>query len=145
MPLRADVRGKLAVDAKLAALENMSLADLEDQWRRITRSPAPKISPSLMRLALAWEIQERAYGGMPREVTRELHQIAAGKTVTCKLRPGMRLTREWRGQSHVVMIGEDRSIIWADRTWRSLSQIAKVITGTHWSGPAFFGLRKTAE
>ena len=56
--------------------------------------------------------------------------------------PGTRLVREWQGKAHVVTIGADKVIRWEDREYRSLSQVAKAITGTHWSGPAFFGLKK---
>jgi hypothetical protein len=56
----------------------------------------------------------------------------------------MRLVREWSGKAHVVTIGEDKVIRWDEREWRSLSEVAKAITGTHWSGPAFFGLKRKA-
>jgi hypothetical protein len=56
----------------------------------------------------------------------------------------MRLVREWNGRTHVVIIGEDEVIRWNDREWRSLSQVARTITGTRWSGPAFFGLKRKA-
>jgi hypothetical protein len=54
----------------------------------------------------------------------------------------MRLVREWNGKVHVVTIGEDNVISWNDRHWRSLSEVARAITGTRWSGPAFFGLKQ---
>jgi len=56
----------------------------------------------------------------------------------------MRLVREWNGKAHVVMVGDDKVIRWNGQEWRSLSEVAKAITGTHWSGPAFFGLKKRA-
>jgi hypothetical protein len=56
----------------------------------------------------------------------------------------MRLVREWSGRVHVVTVGEDQIIRWDDREWRSLSEVARAITGTRWSGPAFFGLKKKA-
>jgi Protein of unknown function (DUF2924) len=133
-----------AVEDQLAALEMMSSAQLKDEWRRLTKSVAPRISPKMMRLALAWEYQARAYGGLSRETTRKLDQLAAAKTKTSVVTPGMRLVREWNGKAHVVMIGEDKVIRWNDREWRSLSEVAKAITGTHWSGPAFFGLKRKA-
>jgi hypothetical protein len=54
----------------------------------------------------------------------------------------MRLVREWQGRAHVVTVGEDQVIRWDGREWRSLSEVARAITGTRWSGPAFFGLKK---
>lgn len=54
----------------------------------------------------------------------------------------MRLVREWQGRVHVVEVGDDEVIRWDGREWRSLSEVARAITGTRWSGPAFFGLKK---
>jgi hypothetical protein len=122
----------------------MSSAELKDEWRSLTKSRAPRISPKMMRLALAWELQARAYGGISRETIRKLDQLAAAKTKTSPATPGMRLVREWGGKAHVVTIGEDKVIHWDEREWRSLSEVAKAITGTHWSGPAFFGLKRKA-
>ena len=126
----------------LAALTTMSSAQLKDHWRALTQSPVPKISPSMLRLALAWELQARVHGGLSRDTQRKLDQFAAGKTRTRAVAPGMRLVREWGGKAHIVVIADDGSIQWNDRQWRSLSEVAKAITGTHWSGPAFFGLKR---
>ena len=57
------------------------------------------------------------------------------------MRPGMRLAREFAGKVHVVTVGEDGAVLWNEREWRSLSEVARAITGTRWSGPAFFGLK----
>jgi hypothetical protein len=56
----------------------------------------------------------------------------------------MRLVREWNGRTHIVTIGEDEVVRWNEREWRSLSAVARAITGTRWSGPAFFGLKRKA-
>jgi hypothetical protein len=132
------------VDDQLAALATMSSSALKDAWVNLTKSPLPRISPKMLRLALAWELQARAYGGLSRETIRKLDQLAAGKTTTSRVSPGMRLVREWNGKVHVVMVGDDKVIRWNDQEWRSLSEVARAITGTHWSGPAFFGLKKRA-
>lgn len=132
------------VDEQLAALEQMLPADLRERWKKLTGDPAPRISPALLRLALAWEIQTRAFGGHPRATQQKLAQAAAAKTCTLPTQPGMRLVREWNGTAHVVTIGEDNVIRWAGREWRSLSEVARAITGTRWSGPAFFGLKRKA-
>ena len=130
------------VDGQIARLADLSFVELKDEWRRFTKAPLPKVSAALLRLALAWEYQVRASGGLPRETTRKLDQLAAAKTTTSRVQPGMRLVREWNGKAHVVMVGDDGIIRWNDRDWRSLSEVAKAITGTHWSGPAFFGLKR---
>lgn len=134
-----------SLEDQLAVLEAMCSAQLKDEWRRMTKSPVPRVSPSLLRLALAWEIQARAKGGLSRETVRRLEQLAAGKTTTEAFQPGMRLVREWDGNAYVVMVGEDKVIRWNDRDWRSLSEVARAITGTRWSGPAFFGLKRKAK
>ena len=132
----------MELEAKLAALEDMSSSELRDHWQRLTGEIAPRISPKLLRLALAWELQAEALGGLSRATQQKLDQLGTGKTRTAAASPGTRLVREWQGKAHVVTIGADKVIRWEEREYRSLSQVAKAITGTHWSGPAFFGLRK---
>jgi hypothetical protein len=130
------------LSAELLALEDMRKAELKERWLKVTSRPAPKVSAGLLRLALAWELQAREYGGVPRKVQQRLEQIARGKTRTRASEPGMRLVRAWNGRTHVVTVGEDGVIRWNDRSWRSLSEVAREITGTRWSGPAFFGLKR---
>ena len=130
------------LEGKLAALEDLSSSELRATWQRLTGEVAPRVSPKLLRHALAWELQAKAHGGLPRKVQQALDQLAGAKTRTAAVGAGTRLVREWQGQVHVVTIGDDRAITWEGRVFRSLSQVAKAITGTHWSGPAFFGLKK---
>ena len=132
------------VTASLARLETLSSAELKAEWRAFTGTPLPRVSPSLLRLALAWEIQARACGRLPREVTRKLDQLAGGKTNTAPVRAGMRLVREWNGKVQVVTVDEDKVIRWNGGEYGSLSEVARAITGTRWSGPAFFGLKRKA-
>lgn len=132
------------VEQQIAALEAMSSKQLKEEWRRLTGTPLPRVSPKMLRLALAWELQARAYGGLSRETTRKLDQLASGKTRTSPVSAGMRLVREWNGKVHVVTIGDDKVIRWQDRDYGSLSEVARAITGTRWSGPAFFGLKQKA-
>ncbi|HKX80143.1 MAG TPA: DUF2924 domain-containing protein [Novosphingobium sp.] len=133
---------RLDLEHELAALADMSSARLREKWSALTDRPVPKVSPRLQRLALAWELQAMAHGGLPRRVSQRLDQIAAGKTRTQATRPGMRLAREWNGTVHVVTVGEDGVVRWNEREWKSLSEVARAITGTRWSGPAFFGLKQ---
>lgn len=132
------------VDVELARLDALSSSDLRQHWRTLVGTSAPKISPKMLRLALAWEIQARAAGGLPRGVTQALDQLGRGQTRTQAATAGMRLVREWAGRVHVVTVEEDDVIRWDEREWRSLSEVARAITGTRWSGPAFFGLKKKA-
>lgn len=131
-----------SVDDQLAALATMSPAQLRSDWQRSTGGPVPRISPSMLRLALAWEIQAKANGGLSRTTQQKFDQHRRGKTRTNPAQAGMRLVRGWNGRAHVVLVGEDEVIRWDGREWRSLSEAARAITGTRWSGPAFFGLKK---
>ena len=132
------------IDDQLAALETMSSAQLHAQWAELTGTPVPRISPSMLRLALAWELQARAFGGLSRTTQQKLDQLARGLTRTVPARPGTRLVRAWQGKAHIVLVGEDGVIRWDGREWNSLSEVARAITGTRWSGPAFFGLKRKA-
>jgi hypothetical protein len=134
--------GVTSVEDQIARLTKLSSAALREEWHRLTASPVPRISPSMLRLALAYELQVRAFGGLSRDTTRKLDQLAAAKTRTSAVTPGMRLVRDWGGKAHVVTVGEDKVIRWNEREWQSLSEVAREITGTRWSGPAFFGLKR---
>lgn len=130
------------LDQRLAELDDLDSPRLRELWVTLTKSPAPRISPKLLRLALAWEIQASVQGGISPATQQCLAQLARGKSRTSPARADVRLVREWNGEAHVVTIGEDQVIRWNDREWRSLSEVARTITGTRWSGPAFFGLKK---
>lgn len=108
------------LEAKLAALDDMPLAQLREKWVAVCDGrPLPRLSAGLLRLALAWELQAAVHGGLSRHVTQQLDQLANGKTKTRSLAPGMRLTREWNGTLHVVSIDVDGVIHWNDREWKS--------------------------
>lgn len=127
---------------QLAELSGLSSARLRDCWAQLTGAVVPKVSPSLLRMAIGYELQARAGGGLSRTAQQKLAQLAGAKTVTSPARPGMRLVREWNGTVHIVTIGEGGGIRWNERDWNSLSEVARAITGTRWSGPAFFGLKQ---
>lgn len=129
-------------EQQIASLKAMSGDELRSLWRRLTATPVPRVSPSLLRLALAWEIQAKAQGGLSRTTQHRLDQIAGGKTRSSPVSPGTRLVREWEGKLHIVTIDDHHVIRWNDQSWNSLSEVARAITGTRWSGPAFFGLKK---
>lgn len=133
---------KAGMKDRLAALETMPLDRMKQEWVRVTARSLPRISPNLLRLALAWEIQAKALGGLSRTTQHKLDQLAGGKTRTTTPAAGTRLVREWGGKAHVVIIDEDKVIRWNEREWNSLSEVARAITGTRWSGPAFFGLKR---
>ena len=131
-----------AIDAQLAALATLSPTKLREQWVAAVGPVVPRVSPAMLRLALGYELQARAFGGLSRVTQQKLAQLARGKTLSAPTQSGMRLVRAWQGRTHVVVIGEDGVIRWNERDWGSLSEVARAITGTRWSGPAFFGLKK---
>jgi hypothetical protein len=131
-----------ALEAQIARIDDLSSSELRTLWTELTRGPVPRVSPKLLRLALAWELQARSLGGLSRETKRTLDQQARGLTRTAGAQAGMRLVREWEGRVHIVTVGDDQVIRWEEREYRSLSEVARAITGTRWSGPAFFGLKR---
>ncbi len=144
-----------AVDlaAKLAALPEMTTADLRAEWRWLYRGNPPKrIGRHLLELGVAWKLQERVHGGLGAATRRRLAALAKtmdengdlARTRAVRLKPGAKLVREWRGETHDVLVLED-GYQWRGRRWRSLSAIAREISGTHWSGPRFFGLQAKAD
>lgn len=129
----------MAVEEQLAELAMMDKQQLKDRWAALTGRHPPRASTGLLRLALAYEMQARAFGRLPKSAIKQLERGAASPA--SQLCPGTRLAREHGGKVHIVTIGEDHRIEWNGRQWRSLSEVARAITGTRWSGPAFFGLR----
>jgi hypothetical protein len=109
---------------------------------------APRVSRDLLVRALAYRVQERAFGGLSRASLKRLRELADDPEPppdpAASLRPGAKLVREWHGRTHVVVV-TDTSFDYAGSTYRSLTEIAKLITGAHWSGPRFFGLTARRE
>jgi hypothetical protein len=128
------------LDAELAAIESMSRSELRATWKRHLRTIPPNVSAGLLRLALAHHLQSTVTGGITKAMERNLQVIADGAAAT-RVTPGTRFVREWCGKVHVVTATEDGRYSWRDREWTSLSMVARAITGTQWSGPAFFGTK----
>ena len=108
------------------------------------------ISHSLLMRAGAYRLQEQALGGLKPTTRRFLEQAAedasAGRQISAPsltIKSGTRLLREWHGVTHEVMVADD-GVLYRDKRYRSLSEVARVITGVKWSGPLFFGLKKAA-
>ncbi len=142
-----------ALARRLAERESASPADLRARWERAYRHPAPKrASRDLLLRALAYHIQERAEGGRSQAALKRHAHLAAPKgndgrpprPAPPRLRPGTRLIREWGGAVHQVIVGED-GFDYCGVRYASLSRSAREITGTRWSGPLFFGLRKAVH
>ncbi|WP_241233712.1 DUF2924 domain-containing protein [Altericroceibacterium xinjiangense] len=135
------MKPNLDLDAELAALPTCSRAELRQRWTSLTGKPAPKVSAALMRMALGAELQTHVYGGLSSRTEQRLTK-AAGMSEAGATPPRQRLMREWKGVLHTVTIEADETIRWQGKRWRSLSEVARAITGTRWSGPAFFGLKQ---
>jgi hypothetical protein len=138
---------------ELAELTTMPFSGLKDRWRALFGTEPPGYKREHMIRRLAYRIQELAYGGLPAQTKAELERIAeederqrrqarAGKRKPKGTQPlaGTRLIRVWNGKRHVVTAVEG-GFEYGGRRYKSLSAIAKAITGAHWSGPQFFGLR----
>ncbi len=126
----------------VADLAAMGRSDLVTLWQQLFDQPAPAmLSQPFLRRFIAFEMQSRRHGGLPRQVKAMLEKGSERKPrPSCSgLKPGGRLLREWNGVTHVVDVTED-GFVWNSRSHRSLSAIAREITGAHWSGPRFFGL-----
>jgi hypothetical protein len=137
-----------AIENEINRLRSLALDELRGEWRRLYASEPPQISRDLLVLGLGYRLQEIDQGGLGKATRRRLQTIAknlrktgrAGPTPSLSLKPGARLVREWRGRTHTVTVTED-GFEYAGTSYPSLTKIAKKITGAHWSGPRFFGLR----
>jgi hypothetical protein len=128
----------------LAAIETMDRAALIAAWDAVFGTPIPKrLSSPFLRRFLAFEMQAREYGGLPKGFAGKLTRAVRDDRGTSSppLKPGGRLIREWNGVTHVVDV-IDRGFVWNGQRYASLSPIARAITGARWSGPRFFGLTK---
>src|SRR5258708_3777897 len=134
---------------EIAALTDLSVSELKDRWRSIYGTePPPRSSRKLLVSAIAYRMQERVFGGLKPSVRRLLERASedAGGHGISHSRPATRasagtvLIRDWQGKSHHVTV-LDRGVLYRKKNYRSLSQVARVITGCRWSGPLFFGLR----
>ena len=137
------------LETELARLEALGKAGLQEAWATVHGGPAPTALPDrLLRLALAHDLQAGALGGLAPALERRLARIAdaAGSSdharpIPIKIKPGATLLRDWGGRTWWVEVIADGSFEWDGRCWRSLSAIAREITGTSRNDPAFFGLR----
>jgi len=125
-------------------LDGLGLDELRRHWRERYGATPRLRSPELLGLMLAWRIQAEREGGLDRDLRRALRRSASDRASSGPSL-GTRLQREWEGATHeVTVLGEGRFDYRGER-YRSLSQIARVITGVRWNGPRFFGLRQEVD
>ena len=132
---------------RLDRLQDLDGAALRDEWRRLCRSEPPRISRDLLMRSIAHRLQELKFGGLPKWATQSLAGATVGaepgvkapRASELRLKPGARLVREWRGRTHTVVVLKE-GFEFEGRPYRSMTQVAREITGAHWSGPRFFGV-----
>jgi hypothetical protein len=138
-----------SVAVELSRLRELDAPALRRRWHELYGTEPPKrISRDLITRAVAHRLQELSQGGLNPALRRRLRQLADEVRATGglsiarepRLKPGTRLIREWQGAVCEVTVLDD-GFTWQGQRWRSLSQIARAITGTRWSGPLFFGLK----
>lgn len=131
------------VTAELDRLATLSPAELREAWHKVHGSAAPLLSPALLRMGLDHACQEKAIGKLPGRHARALRggkAAVSSPTVTV----GTQLVRSWNGRT-LSVIATAQGFTFEDKTYRSLSAIAREVTGTAWSGPRFFGLQDAAR
>jgi hypothetical protein len=138
------------ISSQINTLRSLSRQRLLELWQKLYgKAPPPEIRRELMVPFLAYRLQEKQYGGLKASTRSELRRIArslerkpSGELrIRPRIKPGTRLCRRWRGKMHEIFVTES-GYEYCGVGYRSLSEVARKITGTQWSGPAFFGIKK---
>jgi len=146
-------RDEAALEAEIARLPDLGHDELRKRWKLLFGRPAPKsLRRKFMARAVAYQMQVAAYGGLSAATKRRLREIAiaisngdrTGVFSGVQIKPGTQLIRQWQNTTHTVMV-LDEGFALDGRTYKSLSAIAKAITGTNWNGYAFFGIKRAAR
>ena len=126
----------------------MKRAALRQLWEELFgKLPHPRLRRELLIPILAYRVQEKTYGGLKLSTRNFLRKVALeaendkSTSPALQIKPGTRLLREWHGERHDVVVTE-RGHLYKGREYKTLSEIARLITGNRWSGPLFFGLKK---
>jgi hypothetical protein len=138
------------VVTQIAGLKALATPALKERWRQVIGTEPPAYSRAeILRLGIAYQLQAQASGALPRALQRRLLRIAEhtarnpkpALAAAPRLKAGTRMFRRWRGEVHeVTVLGQ--GFEYRGSTYGTLSEIARAVTGTRWSGPAFFGLTK---
>jgi hypothetical protein len=146
-------RDEAALEAEIGRLPDLSHAELRKRWKLLFGRPAPKsLRRKFMARAVAYQMQVAAYGGLSAATRRRLREIAMavrngdrdGVLGGAQIKPGTQLIRQWQNTTHTVMVLDDGFAL-DGRTYKSLSAVARAITGTNWNGYAFFGIKRAAR
>lgn len=141
---------------EIAELPSLNRAQLQAKWRSaLKKEPPAHLRKQLLVPLLAYKLQEQEYGGLKPETKRRLRELAAAfesdpqdamkqHQTRQQIKAGTRLIRQWQGKTHHVTVC-DEGFEYDEKRYTSLSQIARLITGTRWSGPLFFGLKRNRK
>ena len=134
----------LNMDEVMARLRSVTIFELRQEWRHLHRmSPPKRLSRDLLIRGIAYKLQEAAYGGLTKAELRQLIKLGTARIGTTppitELSPGSKIVRDWHGATHVVLV-QKSGFEWKGKQYKSLTAIAREITGVRWSGPRFFGL-----
>jgi hypothetical protein len=149
---RTPIRDRAALSGEIGGLSRASIKDLRERWTTLYgKAPCGHIGRSFLIRAIAYRLQEQAFGGLKpsirRLLARVIEETAGGsspkKPQIRKAETGTILVREWQGNAHRVTVLDD-GVAFNGKRYRSLSEVAREITGSRWSGPRFFGLRLPA-
>ena len=137
------------VENEVARIRSLSKTELRALWHFKFKSPSPKaLTKDILGRACAWHVQEKALGGIDRLSLSLLESYARGSNPSGGarryLQRGTVLVREYQGERHIVTV-EASGLVWRGASYKSLSAIARAITGTPWNGPRFFGLRRSDD
>lgn len=130
---------------------DLNINELRQMWEKaFDNPPPPRTGRELLELGVGWQQQSKTQGGLDRATREEIVSLVrdtrAGRDPVptqrkAELRSGSTLVREWNGNTYQVQV-IDAGYLFENKVWRSLSEIARAITGAHWNGPKFFGLRQ---
>ncbi len=152
MKRRALALDREALALEIASLSKLGIDELRERWKAMFgKAPSQEIGRSFLARAIAYRLQERAYGGLKPSTRRLLARVAEETPmIVSPKQPQIRmaqsgtiLIREWQGNAHRVTMLDD-GVSFNGKHYRSLSEVAREITGSRWSGPRFFGLRGPA-
>lgn len=137
---------------QIAELQGLTPAQTRSEWRRLFRRDVPEHSPHLLKRAIAWKLQARVEGGLSPPILRSLDRLVqinisdqnSTARTSLDIPVGTKLIREWNDRMIEVLV-TNQGYEYAGRHYRSLSQIARHVTGVQWSGPRFFGLVKRKQ
>lgn len=142
-----------SLDHKVADLKKWDRVELIEEWESLWKLKPPRsISRELLIRSIAYKYREQEHGGLPESAQKELNRLikiyrknpTQNLKKSPRIKPGTKLIRAWEQETHEVLVLSD-GYLHKGKTYQTLSQIAREITGTRWSGPLFFGLRKDKE